>query len=123
MLMVIVDEFIRLSFEPVKESELQRAKNMLKSMLMMQLESRLVLCEDMARQFITCGRRKTPEQMCREIDAVTAQDILNLAKRMILQDPSVACVGENLSKAPQYENVSGIIDVYRKQLRAKGYLQ
>ena len=122
MLMVIMDEFVRLSFEPVKESELQRAKNMLKSMLQMQLESRLVLCEDMARQFMTCGRRKTPEEMCREIDSVSVQDILNLAKRMILQNPSIACVGENLSKAPQYDNISGILAVYRQQLRSKGYL-
>jgi hypothetical protein len=35
-----VEQMTKLAFEPVSDEELTRAKNMLKSMMMMQLESR-----------------------------------------------------------------------------------
>ena len=50
LLRVLIDQIYRFGVEEVTEAELDRAKNMLKSMMMMQLESRLVLCEDIARQ-------------------------------------------------------------------------
>lgn len=57
---VFIDELAKLQSELVKPIELSRAKNMLKSMMYMQLESRLVLCEDIARQFVTYGKRESP---------------------------------------------------------------
>jgi processing peptidase subunit alpha len=122
MLMVILNEFVRLTFDPVKDIELSRAKNMLKSMLLMQLESRLVLCEDMARQLNTYGYRKSPEEMCRDIDAVTAKDIMALAQSMIVQNPAIGCVGADLAKVPQYAQVLETLHDYRRQLKAKGFL-
>ena len=55
MLQVIIDQLAQLQRTHVTQVELGRAKNMLKSMMFMQLESRLVLCEDIARQFVTYG--------------------------------------------------------------------
>jgi predicted Zn-dependent peptidase len=52
-------------------------------MMMMQLESRLVLCEDIARQFVTYGFRETPSAICAKIDAISAEDIRDVAKRML----------------------------------------
>jgi len=56
LIKVLVEQLSKLAVERVSNEELMRAKNMLKSMMMMQLESRLVLCEDIARQFATYGR-------------------------------------------------------------------
>ncbi len=55
-----MQELTRLAVELVKPEELSRAKNMLKSMMMMQLESRMVICEDIGRQLITYGHRQVP---------------------------------------------------------------
>ena len=48
---------------------------MAKSMLLMQLESRMILCEDIARQFVTYGKRKDPLDICKEIDEISAIDL------------------------------------------------
>ena len=53
----------------------------------------MVLCEDLARQFITYGHRKQPEELCIQIDNVTKQDLLNVARKMLMTKPSVGIVG------------------------------
>lgn len=122
MIRVILGELMRLTYESVTPIELSRAKNMLKSMLLMQLESRLVLCEDIARQYITYGKRRAPEEACKEIDAVTAEDITRLARDMFTRPPSVGCVGEDLSRVPSYNNVLAMIEGYRVKLARAGHV-
>lgn len=114
LIQLLIDQLVKLEFELVSPEELDRAKNMLKSSVMMQLESRLVLCEDIARQFVTFGKREHPQEVCRKIMAVTAEDIRNVAARMMQKPPSVGCVGENLSAVPQYESIAS----YTKMLRS-----
>lgn len=116
MVQVIVQQFSTLALVPVSEEELARAKNMLKSSMMMQLESRLVQCEDIARQFITYGHRDSQAKMCAKIDAVTAQDLMAVATRMMTQVPSVGAVGSDLSKLPQYEQISAYSKAYYEQM-------
>ena len=113
LLQVILDQLAYLRQTPVTDVELERAKNMLKSMMFMQLESRLVLCEDIARQFVTYGKRDTPLEVCTKIDKVTKQDLQELADKMFQSAPSVGAVGHDLSKLPTYE----IIESYAKHLK------
>lgn len=61
--------------EPVAEEDLARARNQLRSAVMMNLELRGVLCEDIGRQVLTSGKRITPQALCEKIAAVTAEDI------------------------------------------------
>lgn len=102
---VILNEFIRLASDEVNQEELSRSKNMLKSQMMMQLESRLITCEDLARQISMMGKREEPEEICKKIDSVTASDIRDLVRSMLKQPPSIACVGEDLSQVPTYEQL------------------
>jgi len=44
--------------------ELERAKTQLKSMLMMNLESRPVIFEDVGRQVLATNTRKLPHELC-----------------------------------------------------------
>lgn len=106
LLRVIIEQLVKLETVKVSNEELSRAKNMLKSMMMMQLESRLVLCEDIARQFVTFGKRETPSDVCNKIDAVTAEDIIEIATNMLKSPPSIGCVGEDLSKLPTYQQIA-----------------
>jgi processing peptidase subunit alpha len=67
---VLLAQFMRLT-ETYGEIELSRAKEQLKSMLMMNLESRNVVFEDIGRQVLATGQRNLPEELCNKIDAVT----------------------------------------------------
>jgi processing peptidase subunit alpha len=102
---VILNEFLRLATEDVTPIELNRAKNMLRSQLMMQLESRIVICEDIARQYATYGERVLPEMTCEKIEKVTTAEIRNLVRTMLAQPPSIVCIGEDVSQLPTYEQL------------------
>ena len=78
----------------VSDAELSRAKNMLKAMLMMNLEHRSVELEDVARQLLTFGRREDPADTVRRIDAVTAHDLALLAVEMAQSPLSLAVLGD-----------------------------
>lgn len=115
LIQVITSQFTTLALEPVSPEELSRAKNMLKSSMMMQLESRLVQCEDIARQFVTYGKRDSQAHMCAKIDAVTAADIMQVATHMMKQAPSVGVVGNDLSHLPSYEQIAGYTKAFYEQ--------
>lgn len=114
---VILNQFLRLATEDVTAVELSRAKNMLRSQLMMQLESRLVVCEDIARQYATFGKRELPQKTCASIENVTVADIRKLAKDMLMQPPAVVCLGENVSHMPSYDQ---IYDFTKKKIEQSG---
>jgi mitochondrial-processing peptidase subunit alpha len=61
MAKIILKQFFLLT-EGVDKAELERAKTQLKSQLMMNLEMRPVMFEDLVRQIIAHGIRKKPEE-------------------------------------------------------------
>ncbi|KAF4529979.1 hypothetical protein B566_EDAN015748 [Ephemera danica] len=63
---VVVRELVNMAGS-VGRSELERAKTQLQSMLLMNLESRPVVFEDIGRQVLATGMRKRPEQFMEEI--------------------------------------------------------
>lgn len=105
----IVYHLCRLSIEKVSDEELSRAKNMLKSMMLMQLESRLVLCEDIGRQVVIYGKRSPPAEICTKIDAVSNSDILSLVEKIIGGKVSVGCAGHDLSHVPTYDEIDAFV--------------
>jgi processing peptidase subunit alpha len=105
VIMMVVDQFTSLASTPVTPEELSRAKNMLKSMMMMNLESRLMICEDIARQYSTYGHRKSPTSLCTEIDNVTAEDLMRVAREMLSRPPTVSIVGQGLKNLPVYSDI------------------
>jgi processing peptidase subunit alpha len=115
VLRIIIDQLVKLAVEPVTSEELSRAKNMCKSMMFMQLESRVVLCEDIARQYVAFGHRKDPEDICRQVDGVTKEDLLRVAKEMLKAEPSVGCVGHDLSHVPQYDDINAFVKMYIRE--------
>ncbi|KAK7530836.1 Metalloenzyme, LuxS/M16 peptidase-like protein [Phyllosticta citribraziliensis] len=84
MLDVMCRELATLSatsgYAAVKSSEVQRAKNQLKSSLLMNLESRMVELEDLGRQVQMHGRKVGAREMCDRIDAVDVAEVRRVAK-------------------------------------------
>lgn len=71
----------------VTPHELVRAKNMLKSSLVMALESRGVQVEDLGRQTQIHGHKVSIKEMCEKIDAVELADIHRTASRILRPGP------------------------------------
>lgn len=103
----------------VTNEELSRAKNMLKSMMFMQLESRLITCEDIAKQVMVYGVRKDAKALCLEIDRITAEDLQLLARKMLVQDPAVSIIGYDVSTAPTYQAIKSFKNNYLMEIWKK----
>jgi len=66
----------------LSEIEVKRAKNQLRSSLLMNLESRMVELEDLGRQVQVHGRRVPVTEMVASIDKVTIADLRRVAKQV-----------------------------------------
>jgi len=121
LLRVFAEHFMRLVSDDVNFEELDRARNMLKCNVLTQLESRLVLFEDLGRQVLTYGMRERTQDMCRKIEEVTKEDIGRLARKAVLGNnsfndfngvktqkiiPTVSAVGEDVNSVPNQEEVA-----------------
>lgn len=60
--------------------EVKRAKNQLRSSLLMNLESRMVELEDLGRQVQVHGKKISLKEMCHSIDRLTISDLRRVAK-------------------------------------------
>lgn len=110
---VLAEHLLKLAADPVSDEELDRAVNMLKNNVLTQLESRLVLFEDMGRQVLTYGHREDNAAMTAKIDAVTKEDLQQLVLRAIHKPPTLAAVGENVDSVPDYEEVKSWFAFYK----------
>lgn len=96
---VITEEYGKLLMEPFNEVEVARAKKQAQSMLMMNLESRVVRFEDIGRQVLGLGKRVQPKELYDSLDAVTSNDLRRISEVMVSCKPSVAAIG-NCSTIP-----------------------
>jgi processing peptidase subunit alpha len=101
---VLIRELLGMK-DPVKKDEFQRAKVQLKSMLLMNLESRPVVFEDIGRQILANGFYKTPAEYINLIDKVREEDVERVARRILESKPSFAALG-NLADLPTIEDVT-----------------
>ncbi len=70
-------------FQALQPAEVNRAKNQLRSSLLMNLESRMVELEDLGRQVQVHGRKVGVREMCRKIEALTVQDLRRVARKVL----------------------------------------
>ncbi|KAL4062967.1 Metalloenzyme, LuxS/M16 peptidase-like protein [Scleroderma yunnanense] len=82
MLPHLAHQLSLLIYQSVPEVELERAKNQLKSSLMMALESRVVEVEDLGRQILVHNRKIPITDMTAAIDKVTSETIRQVATRI-----------------------------------------
>lgn len=87
MLEVMCKELQKLTletgFSSLQVAEVNRAKNQLKSSLLMNLESRMVELEDLGRQVQVHGRKVGVKEMCAKIDALTVNDLRRVAREVV----------------------------------------
>ncbi|XP_043662170.1 mitochondrial-processing peptidase subunit alpha [Drosophila teissieri] len=107
MVEVLTREMMGMVAEPGRE-ELMRSKIQLQSMLLMNLESRPVVFEDVGRQVLVTGQRKRPQHFIQEIESVTAADIQRVAQRLLSSPPSVAARGD-IHNLPEMSHITNAV--------------
>lgn len=70
-------------FSALQQGEVQRAKNQLRSSLLMNLESRMVELEDLGRQVQVHGAKIGVKEMCRLIEDLSVNDLRKVAKQVV----------------------------------------
>jgi predicted Zn-dependent peptidase len=93
-----MEEFTRLKQQMVSESELKRAKDQLKSNIVLGLESSSSRMANLARQQMYFGRFFGVEEIIREIEAVTPDDIQRLARDLFRPDATALTLLGNLGE-------------------------
>jgi processing peptidase subunit alpha len=98
MMEVVASELLYMATQ-ITDEELIRAKNKVKSDMFVDLESRIVSFDDLARQVCLWNRRVSSAEHASKIDAVTKQQVLNVAQRIVKSMPIVAALGLRASLA------------------------
>ncbi|GMM49353.1 mitochondrial-processing protease subunit alpha [Starmerella bacillaris] len=75
--------------------EVERAKNQLRSQLLMNLESRVVEMEDSGRQIEMNGKKMDVQDMVSRIDQLTVKDLQRVAQKILTgSNPTVVMMGD-----------------------------
>jgi processing peptidase subunit alpha len=94
---------------PVSAEELNRAKAMTKSSVLMNLESRQIVLEDLGKQLLCYDERQSAAKICAQIDAISAADLQKAAKEVISTPLTYAAYGETYA-LPRYDVVANAIN-------------
>ncbi|KAI9715296.1 MAG: Mitochondrial-processing peptidase subunit alpha [Chrysothrix sp. TS-e1954] len=70
-------------YNALQHEEVERAKNQLRSSLLMNLESRMVQLEDLGRQVQIHGKKVGVKEMCRLIENLTIKDLRRVAGEVV----------------------------------------
>jgi predicted Zn-dependent peptidase len=96
VLRLTIDELRRLKEETVPDAELKRAKDQLKSNIVLGLESSSSRMANLARQEMYFGRFFSVEDIIAEVDAITPPDIQALAQQLFRPEAIALTVLGNL---------------------------
>ncbi|KAJ0031704.1 hypothetical protein Pint_13311 [Pistacia integerrima] len=89
----------------VDQVQLDRAKQSTKSAILMNLESRMIVSEDIGRQVLTYGDRKPVDHFLKAVDDVTVKDITSIAQKLLSSPLTMASYGDVIN-VPSYDSVS-----------------
>lgn len=103
VLEITMEEFKKVKSEGLTEQEITRAKTQLKSELLLGLESMRYRTSRNAYSELYYGRQLEVEEICRDIDAVTAKDITAIANEILHGDMlSMVVVGPKKELKKEY---------------------
>lgn len=108
LFVIMATQLHSLARSPVDWIELERAKNQVKSAVLMGLESRMTQLEDLADQLThrsDFSAFENPEEVCKKIDQVNFEDLQRVASHLLMSsDPSIVAYG-NLYRMPKYDSM------------------
>ena len=101
-------EWLRLSHS-ASEREVNRAKNLLLTNMLLMLDGSTPICEDIGRQMLCYGRRLPPTELEMRINAVTAADIRRVMSQYVInRPPAVVGIGP-VERLQNYQSIGTAI--------------
>jgi predicted Zn-dependent peptidase len=88
----LIDQ-LRLARLAPAQSEVRRAKAQMRAGLLMSLESTNARMDALGANLLIFGRDMTPEEVSAKVEAVTADDMARVAKRILSGTPTLAALG------------------------------
>ena len=104
----IIDELKKISTELVPESELRKAKDQFIGSMMLSLDSSDSLADFVGYQEIMKKNIKTPDEIAARIEAITAADILSVAKEIFV-DKGLNLSGIGRLKEPEIQMLISLL--------------
>jgi predicted Zn-dependent peptidase len=92
LLPIVCDEMLKLTGE-IPEEELRRAGAQLKAGILMAREKTSARCEQLAAQLLIHNRPVPPDEIVARVDAVTAADLVRVARRLMASTPTLTTMG------------------------------
>ena len=89
---VVCDEVMKVTRQ-VSAEEVRRASAQHKASILMGMESTSSRCEQVARQLFAYGRLVSAEEMVAKVDAVDAEAVVKVARRLFTGHPTFAAIG------------------------------
>ena len=80
---LIVQEFAKLKSDRLTDEELRHTKDYLKGSTLLGLESTMSRMANLARQEMYFGRYISMDELARKVEAVTAEDVLGVARELL----------------------------------------
>ncbi|KAI9178987.1 Mitochondrial-processing peptidase subunit beta [Blastocladiella emersonii ATCC 22665] len=107
-----VREWMRLATAP-SEGEVAIAKQQLKTSLLLALDGTTPVAEEIGRQMLAYGRRLSPFEIDRLVDAVTVEDVKRVANEFIYdRDLAIVAVGP-VECLPDYNRIRSAMNLLR----------
>jgi processing peptidase subunit beta len=107
-----VREWMRLALAP-SEGEVAQAKQQLKTSLFLSLDGTTPVAEEIGRQMLAYGRRLTPYEVDKMVDAVTVEDVKRVAKEYVYdRDLSIVALGP-VESLPDYNRIRASMNLLR----------
>jgi len=99
---------LKLLSQPIHHIELQRAKNITKSNILMALERQKDRLEESVKNIKTFGRL-TFQEYCENIDKVTAEQINHAVAKMLFTRPTFVAEGGGVNRLPNYDKIQNML--------------
>ena len=93
----VLEEFRRIKDEPLAEEELRRAKDHLKGSLLLSLEGSNSRMSSLARYHMYFGQNFTPQELITQLEAVTVEEVQQLAREFFVPERLAASIVGNLN--------------------------
>lgn len=108
MLHAVQTEWSRLCTS-VDEFEVCRAKNLLRTNMLLMLDGSTPICEDIGRQML-CYRRRIPlPELDARINAVTADTVRDVCRRYLMRkSPALVAIGP-IDQLPKYDSICSLV--------------
>jgi predicted Zn-dependent peptidase len=90
---VVMHELHRIPSEGVTEEELVRTKEYTKGRLLLGLEGTNSMCSFLGEQLLLAGEILSAQEIATQLDAVTSDQVVALARRLLAEKPVLAAVG------------------------------